>query len=212
MMENYSLADMKAALGEGGTNTSNFGGGMLLIIVLFLFIFMGWGGGWGGNSRDNALTESGFCTGMNFNNLENNVARTETAMQQGFTNLGNGICNLGYEQSNNSWAARYDSLQNTNTLQQAISDCCCTQRAQGYENQIQGIQNTQAVLDAICSLKSDMKDEKIASLQAQVNNLEMNSAIGAATAGTIKFPSSFAYNAGPGPFNGGMNCGCSCNF
>ena len=56
-MDNYSLADIRAATGanEDGWN----GGGAWWIIILFLFMFGMGGGGWGwGNRGNDALTRA----------------------------------------------------------------------------------------------------------------------------------------------------------
>jgi hypothetical protein len=204
-MENYSLADIKAAI--GGEESGGFGGGWIFIIVLFLFMFMGWGGGFGGN-RGEALTEAGFCTGMNFNNLDNSVANIASQQQTQFMQLSNGLSNIGYESLNNNWATRYDNLENNYALQQQIADCCCTSKALSYEGQIAGMNNTQKILDAICGLRGEMKDDRIAALQAQVNQLELQNTVTSATAGVIKYPTTSCYTSGTWPLG---QCGCT-NF
>lgn len=49
-------------------------------------------GGFGGYGRNNVAT----ADDLNFGRLENQVRMNENYIQQGFTNMGNGICNLGY--------------------------------------------------------------------------------------------------------------------
>lgn len=196
-MENYTLGDVAAAV-RGGEN-SGFGGGTdaWVLIILFALIF-GWGGnGFGGMSNRNGgepVTESGLCNAMNFNNLENAVGRLGDAQQSQFTQLTNGICNLGYE-----------TLSNFNSVERQIAECCCqTQRAIDAVN-YNGAMNTaainantteqvQKVLDALCSNR--MND-----MQNKINQLELQ----AAMAGVVRYPNGFVYTAGNSPF-----CGC-CN-
>lgn len=57
------------------------------------------GAGWnrGGGANGEPVTEAGLCNAMNFNNLENAVGRLSDQNVQQTMQLGNGICNLGYE-------------------------------------------------------------------------------------------------------------------
>ena len=77
---------------------------------------------------------------------------------------------------------RYDALKNTNDIN-AVT-----------------IGQTQKILDAIST-------NKIEALQGRINQLELNNAV----AGVVRYPTTFAYNAGQSPFCGGCN-GCGCGF
>lgn len=68
--------------------------------MLFLFMF---GAGWnrGGGANGEPVTEAGLCNAMNFNNLENAIGRLSDQNVQQTMQLGNGICNLGYELQGN---------------------------------------------------------------------------------------------------------------
>lgn len=61
------------------------------------------GAGWnrGGGANGEPVTEAGLCNAMNFNNLENAVGRLSDQNVQQTMQLGNGICNLGYELQGN---------------------------------------------------------------------------------------------------------------
>ena len=76
---------------------------------------------------------------------------------------------------------RYDALKNTNDIN-AVT-----------------IGQTQKILDAIST-------NKIEALQGRINQLELNNAV----AGVVRYPTQYAYNAGPSPFCGG--CGCNGAF
>lgn len=90
-MDNYSLSDLRAAV-DGGND--NWGGGAWWIIILFLFVFMG--GGWGMNRQGEfgqyatAASQQEILFGQQFGQLNDRL-----------TNVGNGICNLGYEMQGN---------------------------------------------------------------------------------------------------------------
>ena len=84
----YSLSDLRAVMGD---NNGTFGGGgLLLVVILFLFFVM-FRGGWGGNQGDygqhaTAATQQEILYGQHFGQINDRL-----------TNLGNGICGLGYD-------------------------------------------------------------------------------------------------------------------
>ena len=90
-MENYSLSDLRAAVGDG---ENGWGSGWFLIVVLFLFMF-GFGGfGWNRQGEfgqyATAASQQEILYGQQFGQLNDRL-----------TNIGNGICNLGYEMQGN---------------------------------------------------------------------------------------------------------------
>jgi hypothetical protein len=191
MGENVSLADIAAVTEKDG----NFGGsGAWVLIILFALIFMGGFGGNRGPGDNQGVTEAQLCTSMNFNNLENAVGRISDVQQTQFTQLNNGLCQIGY-----------NALQNTNALQTQMSECCCTTQ-RGIDNvNYQAAMNTasinqttteqtQKILDVICG-------NRIADMQNQINQLQLQ----AAMAGVVRYPNGFTYTAGNNPF-----CGCGC--
>lgn len=200
MTDGVSLADIAAVTDK---NDSMFGGGNggMWIFALLILLLIGGGGFFGGNRgpamNGQPVTEAGLCNAMNFNNLENSVGRLNDSLQADYMGLQNGLCNLGYE-----------TLRNFGTTQQQLAECCCTtQRAIDGVNYNGAINTaainanttaqTQKVLDAI-------QQNKIDTLQAQVNQLQLQSAM----CGVIRYPNATTYTAGIGPsFAGG--CGCS---
>lgn len=211
-MENStpSIADFAALM-----NRDDFGNGGIWVIILFFALF-GFGGfGWNRNGANGeGITEAGLCNAMNFNNLENAVGRLSDQSQNQTMTLGNGICDLGYENLRN-----YATLSKENAIGQAgiqqtiqngdyalsnqLSDCCCkTQRAIDSVN-FNAAQNTaainenttaqvQKVLDALCQ-------GKIEALQGQVQQLQMQSAL----AGVVRYPQATVYTAGAMPYCAG---------
>lgn len=91
-MDNYSLSDLAAVSKD---NDGWGGGGAWWIIILFLFVFMG--GGWGGFNRQGefgqyatAASQQEILFGQHFGQLNDRI-----------TNVGNGLCTLGYEMQGN---------------------------------------------------------------------------------------------------------------
>ena len=87
------------------------------------------------------------------------------------------------------------------------NECCCGTKMEIAQNRYEAAMNTasinattteqtQKILDALAQ-------NKIESLQAQVNALELQNA----TANVVRYPNSWTYNAGVSPFCG---CGCGC--
>lgn len=132
-MENYSLADIKAA--TDGNNYGDFGGnGAWWIIILFLFMFGT--NGWGNTNRGNGFTDSEIQRGFDNSFIESKL-----------DSIGNGICDATYALNNTILQGDYAlnntiqqgnfALNNTVTqgdyaLQQKLSDlshqmenCCC---------------------------------------------------------------------------------------
>jgi hypothetical protein len=194
-----SLADIAAVTKDNDMGGS---GGWLWIIVLFLFMF---GAGWNrsGGQDGQAVTESGLCNAMNFNNLENAVGRLSDQTQTQTQTLGNGISSLGYETLRNFADTQASVKDGDYALAQQIASCCCTtQRAIDGVNTSAAMntaainENTtaqvQKVLDAISQSKVD-------ALQGQVQQLQLQSAL----CGVVRYPSATTYNAGFSPFYGG---------
>ena len=151
----YSLADIAAATG-GSRNDSGWGdGGGWWIIVFFIFALCGgWGNGFGGfgggAGASGALTRADLCQDMNFSDMQNGIRGVQsglcdgfyamnTGMLNGFNNIGNAICNLGYEQAQLTNGvtnalmqgfntANVTALQSQNALQTQLADCCCQNR------------------------------------------------------------------------------------
>lgn len=165
-MDNYSLSDIAAVTGNEGWG-GGMGGGWFAWILLFALF----GGGFGcGNRGGNPVTEADLCTSQNFNNLQNAVGRISDNQAAIARQTDNAICQIGYQ-----------NLQNTTNLASQLADCCCTtQRA------IDGVKfdmanysaatnatitaGIQKVLDKMCA-------DQTAALQARVQSLELQQAL-----------------------------------
>ena len=192
-MENMSLSDI-AAVTRGNDDGDGWGGnGAWWIIVLFLFMF---GAGWnrGGGANGEPVTEAGLCNAMNFNNLENAVGRLSDQNTQQTMQLGNGICNLGYElQGNIGQLGKEVALGQANLQMQASNNAAAINA-----NTTAAVQK---VLDAI-------QQDKIGALQGQVNQLQLQSAL----CGVVRYPNSTTFTAGYNPYFNANTCGCGTTF
>lgn len=194
-MDNYSLSDLAAVTKDA----DGWGGGAWWIIILFLFVFMG--GGWGNRQGElgtyaTAASQQEILFGQQFGQLNDRL-----------TNIGNGICNLGYEmQGNISQLGKEMALaqngtnmtimQSANGIQAQLAECCCTtQRA------LDGIN---ANIDAkFAALEKSQLESRIAQLEQANSQLYMREQL----CGVVRYPTGYTYNAGPSPF-----CGCGgCN-
>ena len=100
-----------------------------------------------------------------------------------YTGLQNGLSTFGYE-----------TLRNFNETQRQIASCCCETNRNIDSVRYDAAQNTQKILDAILG-------NRMADMQNQINQLQLREAL----CGVVRYPNSFAYNAGSNPF-----CGTGC--
>ena len=194
-MDNYSLSDLAAVTKDA----DGWGGGAWWIIILFLFVFMG--GGWGNRQGElgtyaTAASQQEILFGQQFGRIDDRL-----------TNIGNGICNLGYEmqgsigQLGKEMALAQNGtnmaiMQSANGIQAQLAECCCT---------------TQRAIDAVnanmeakfAALEKSQLEQRIAEQSARIASLEMDNRM----CGVVRYPNGYTYNAGPSPF-----CGCGgCN-
>ena len=196
-MDNYSLSDLAAVTKDA----DGWGGGAWWIIILFLFVFMGGGGGWGNRQGElgtyaTAASQQEILFGQQFGRIDDRL-----------TNIGNGICNLGYEmqggigQLGKEMALAQNGtnmaiMQSANGIQAQLAECCCTtQRA---------IDGVNANMEAkFAALEKRQLEQRIAEQSARIASLEMDNRM----YGVVRYPNGYAYNAGPSPF-----CACGgCN-
>lgn len=192
---------MNVGNGYGYGDGFGFGGTGLWLFAILALMNGGFGGwanrGYGLDGR--VATVEDLNNSTNFARLENQVRFNENAIQSGFTNLGNGICSLGYQLATDK-----------GELSKEIAECCCGVNrnidAVRYENAINTANvnaNTtagiQKVLDAIAQ-------NKIEGLQSQVNQLQLQSAL----CGVVRYPTSTTYATYCNPFGYNYNCnGCT---
>ena len=192
-MDNMSLSDIAAVTRNVDGDGWGAGGGWIMII-LFALIFGG-NGLWGNNNRGNAVTEADLCNANSLSELKNSVGRLSDQvgdMNVGFTK---GLCDFGYT-----------TLTQFNALEKQLSDCCCQNQLATQSVKFDMANYAAGTNAAVAAMGQKILDkmaaDREASLQARVNQLELQQAM----CGVIKYPMSSAYAAGS-PFFG---CSPSC--
>lgn len=218
-----SPADMAAVMG----NDNN--GSWWWIIVLFMAIY-GNGFGFGGGYQPQYATQDFVQNGFNFNDLQDQNRDLMQAITAG-TAQSVAAANQVFHDTYAVLSDKYGELQRdiaglaVGQANQIATerDCCCqTLRAidgVNYNNALNTAQIVQAIQNDGSATRAMMQQDKFEALQQKYNDLnqrmntqELQGAINAATAGVVRYPNQFAYNAGPNPFCGcGMNQGC-CNI
>lgn len=154
--------------GEGGMST-------WMYFLFFFLLLVGFGGNGFGNGFGGGISNGANFVNNDFlyTNLKNTIDNgfTQVANQnfgiqkdlwQGFSGLQAGISNMGYQMQNcccetnrNIDAVRYEAAQNT---------CAITTNDSA---------NTQKILDKLCSMESNAKDQRIADLMTQLQAAQL---------------------------------------
>lgn len=180
-MSDYSLSDIASVTDGGGGMGRGWGDGWWIIL---LFILLGYGGrGWSGNGGAGSVggnelypwmeIQQTLCNG--FANAETSATTRQMATQQQLFGLSQqfsdcccenrlGLANLGADIAREACADRA-------AVSDGIRDVLTNQNA-----------NTQRILDQMCQDKIDAKNDEIAQLRQQVNNLNLAASQGAQTA------------------------------
>lgn len=194
-MDTMSAADIAAVTGRN----DGFGFGNEGLWLFAILALMGGGfGNWGGRNG-NAVTEADLCNANSFTDLKGAVRGISDQIDGMNVGLTKGICDLGYT-----------TLGQFNNLERQLADCCCTTQRSvdsvkfDMANYAAG---TNAAISAMGQKILDkMAADREASLQARVNQLELQQAM----CGVIRYPTTTAYTAG-NPFFGCGN-GCCTNI
>ena len=215
-MADMSLSDI-AALNRDG---DGWGGGAWWVIVLFALIF-GWGNnGFGNNGFANAIGYENLATsnevqrGFDNQNSMANQREILAAVNSG-TAQSVAATNQTFHDMLSAFGDKYSELQrdiSNVALNQANAlanqnQCCCetkmliqeTSANQRYESAMQNNATLQAIQAEGAATRAMIQQDKIEGLQNQVNALQLAQAM----QGVVRYPDSFAYNAGNNPF-----CGC----
>ena len=199
-MENYSLSDL-AAVTKDADGMAGHGAGW--IIILFLFVIMG--GGWNGFNRQSdfgqyatAASQQEILFGQQFGQLNDRL-----------TNIGNGICNLGYEMQGDFGQLTQTVMSTGNSIQSQLAQCCCENRLATANLSAQIDRQTCDITTAIHAegeqTRAMMQANEIQQLRDKVNSLEADNRM----YGVVRYPNGYTYTAGPSPFCG-CNSGCGC--
>ena len=146
-MENYSLSDLKSAVGNDG-----FGGNSAWVLILLFFFAFG-GNGFG---RGNDAVNNEILSGQKFQGLDNKIDRIGNGIADATFALNNSI-----KDGNAMVAGRV--VDEGRALQTQIAECCCsTKEAIHAEGEA-----TRALI----------QQNKIDAMQSRINNLEMQNAM-----------------------------------
>lgn len=212
----YSLSDIAVAMGN---RNGDWGNSWWPLILLFLIF------GWGNNRRNDAASTGEVAQGFADNRILSKQDAIINGLYDGFyaqnTNMLQGFNALGREIADNRFASqqcccetnrnidhvRYDAAKNT---------CDITTNATA---------NTQKILDKLCVMESNAKDQRIADLTAslQTANFQLSQqAQSANIIGTLRpFPQPAYITASPyeafypranTSYGYNYNCGCGCGY
>jgi len=212
-IDNYSLSDLAAVTRDNDGN--GWGSGWFLIVVLFLFMFGFGGNGWNRQGEfgqyATAASQQEILFGQQFGQINDRL-----------TNIGNGICNLGYEMQGNigqlgkevalaQAGTNTTIMQTGNSIQSQLASCCCEQRLATANLSAQMDRQTCDITTAIHAegeaTRALMQANELQALRDKVASLEMDNRM----CGVVRYPSGYTYNAGSSPFCG-CNSGCNGNI
>lgn len=220
-----SPADVRAVMG-GNDNWGN--NGIWWIALLWIAMMNGGGFGWGDNGyRPQYATQDFVQNGFNFNDLQDQNRDLMAAITGG-TAQSVAASNQVFHDLYTALGDKYTELQRdiaalavgqANQLAKQNECCCQTLRAidgVNYANALntanlaQTIQAEGAMTRAMYQQdKYEQLQMKYADLNQALNTQMLQDTIRQATAGVVRYPDTFAYNAGTNPFCGsnGMCCG-----
>lgn len=213
-MENGGLSASDVALLNGG----EFGGNSFMWIFGLLILMSMFNGGFGGNNFANAIGYENLATsnevqrGFDAQNSLANEREILSAVNNG-TAQAVATTNQTFHDTLGIIQNRYDELARdisglavgqSNTLAK-LNECCCETKQMiiqsNYDGAMRDAQTNANFTAQIQSVKDMIAQDKIESLQNQVNALQLAQA----TSNVVRYPVSTTY-AVPSPcFNG---CGC----
>ena len=222
--------------GGGYGNGGGFFGNDGWWIILLFILLGGWGNGYGngGNGtsglypwmNQSEIINDGFRDQM----LNTSINGIQSAVTGGFSDVQMALCNgfAGVEAGAN--ARQIADMQNSFALQSQLASCCCENRlgtadlkytmaTEACATRAANTANTQAILDKLCSLELDAKNDKISDLERQLSaanlaasQIAQNSAITDSVYARLKdCPIGTTPVYGQTPiFTCGGNSGCGC--
>ena len=189
--------------GNGGGFDRGFGEDGWWIILLFILLGNnGWGGY--GNGGGTAFVDSSVQRGFDQASIMNGLTGIQTSITSGFGDVQNSLCNgfAGVEAGANARAMA--DMNRSFDLQSQLASCCCENRlasadlkytiaTENCADRYEAAQNTrdiiencnrnnQAIIDKLCALELDAKNDKIAELERELTMANLAASQGAQTA------------------------------
>lgn len=194
-----SAADIAAVTNNGCNDGWGLGGGGLVSLLVLFALFSSGGFGWGNRAVEGRYaTVEDLNSSANATRIENQIQGIGSTQLTQFNNITNAVSTLGYE-----------TLKNFNALETQLAECCCaTQRA--VDSVKFDMANYASAINAnvtaqVQSVKDMISQDKIASLQNQVNQMYLSSQL----CGVMRYPMAATYTAGCAPFAYNVACGCA---
>lgn len=196
-MDNYSLADIRAAT---GTDENGWGGGgAWWIIILFLFMFGMGGGGWGwGNRGNDALTRAEMQQGFDTQEITRKL-----------DGLSYGMCDGFYAQNTTMLNGFAGVTAAVRDAQFAAQQCCCETNRNIDSVRYDAQKNTCDITTAIHAegeaTRALIQKNEMQNLRDRLQQMELREAM----CGVVRYPMATTYTSGGNPF-----CGCNngCNI
>ena len=153
-------------INKGAGEGYGWGGGMWFAWILILFVLMGgWGNGFGGR---NAQAGFDVASQFDYQDIKNGISSVQKGVYDGFYAQARDLCQ-GFAAvtagiNENRFAQQQCCCENLRALdnvryENAQNTCAITTNATG---------NTQKILDKLCQMEANAKDQRIADLTASL--------------------------------------------
>lgn len=176
---------MPVAPAYGGNNGGfGFGGDGGWWIILLFVLLGGWGNGFGGGFGGGDLypwmnNSQNINSGFRDQMLNTQVTSIGDKITSGFGDIQTALCG-GFAGVNAAITnATMSDMERSFAVQSALQGCCCEQRAatadlkytlasEACSTRANSTANTQAILDKLCQLELDSKNDTIAQLRSEL--------------------------------------------
>lgn len=215
-MDNGTLTASDVALLSGNGN-GNWGDNSFMWVLALLILAGGGFGGFGfGGYQPQYATQDFVQNGFNFNDLQDQNRDLMGAITSGTAQAVAATNQAKYDNINvakDIQATLGSQLSDIRTAQVTAlanqNECCCnTLRAidnVSYQNAMNTASINETTMAQTQKILDAMTSNRMADMQNQINDLQLQNAM----AGVLRYPNSWAYNAGTNPFcNNGCGCGC----
>ena len=195
-MDTNGITPVMPLGGGDGMNNGMFLFGLIVLLALF-------NGGFGGNNGNSNAIQNDINRGFDSQNLQaqtrdilgavtTGTAQTIAASTANASNAINAI-----KDGNASIIREFGTVETALTaLAGKQQECCCSTLRAIDAATFASAQNTQKILDALSA-------NRIAELEGKINALQLQAAV----SNVVRYPTTFAYDAGTNPFCSGTTAG-----